>query len=289
MISTALDLRGVDFEKTAAVYNFSFYFDGKRLVLAEPNRAAVVYRDGALLRAVGYGEWTQSELANAVEERLGLGEDYSELFSLAEHDVILARVPAVLAGWRMRSMPLWLALLVAINQQNASFAQGWRNLCRIIKRLGKPARLGDVYTYLPPSPEDVLRRRDELRGCGVGYRAGYILSVAEALAEGRDPLRAKGVGGYTRALAELLAYRRYDEPPVDRWVEALVEKAYGGGDARELLKRRFGRWAGLAVYLYTIVLDAAPLRRALQRIERGLIEPVEEISPMNLWRLSSFC
>lgn len=284
-----MDLRGVDFEKTASVYNFSFYFDGRRLVLAEPDRAAVVYRDGAVLRAVGYGDWTQSELAGVVEERLGLSEDYSELFSLAARDPILARAPVALAGWRMRSTSLWLALLTAINQQNAGFAQGWRNLCRIIKRLGKPAWLGDLYTYLPPSPEDVLRRENELRSCGVGYRASYILSAAEALVEGRNPLRAKGVGNYTRALTELLAYRRYDEPPVDRWVEALVKKAYGDGSARDVLKRRFGKWAGLAVYLYTIVLDAAPLRRALQRIEQGLIEPVEEVSPTNLWRLSSFC
>lgn len=188
----------------------------------------------------------------------------------------------------MRSSPLWLALLIAINQQGAGFVQGWRNLCCIIKQ-ERPAKLGDLATYIPPGPEEVLRGPELLKRCKVGYRAEYILSATRSIVEGEDPLRARGVGEYTKWLVGLLARRKYGEPPVDRWVKAVVREAYGVDDAGGFLRRRFGEWAGLAVYLYTVALDAAPLSCALERIRRGQVRPVEETSPANLWRPSSFC
>ena len=65
----------------------------------------------------------------------------------------------------MRATSLWNAMLIAICQQNASFAQGWRMLCRVYKLMGKGAKLGDVMTIIPSSPRGLLR------GAGLEYRA----------------------------------------------------------------------------------------------------------------------
>jgi len=52
-----------------------------------------------------------------------------------------------------------------------------------------------------------------------------------------------------------------------------------------VLRERFGQWVGLAAIDATIAFDAQPLRRALERLEKGLNKPgVDEPSPITLWR-----
>ncbi|ABO08674.1 hypothetical protein Pcal_1250 [Pyrobaculum calidifontis JCM 11548] len=274
----------VDFHLTAAVYNFKWYYDGERLVLVEDRDAAlVVEEEGTWLRVTGYGEVEKGEAAELVAKRLGLGEDYSDFFRRAAGDPILREAPRIFAKWRLRSATPWYAFLVAVLQQNASFLQGWRGLCCIIKRFGTPMRLGQMYTIAPPTPREVLDLGDKLRSCPIGYRAATIAAVAETFAKGGDPFKARGVGPYTRSLVELLAHRRYDAAPVDRWVKRLVQEAVGQ-DAEQYLREKFGQWAGLAVYLYTVALDAAPLRKALERLKKGQVTPMEEVSPMGMWK-----
>ncbi|MBP1449141.1 MAG: hypothetical protein JZD41_03890 [Thermoproteus sp.] len=278
----SLDRGGIDFFATASINNFPF-FDGRRLALVEgPDGAAAVWNGGAFLRAGRYGP-APSELAELVEERLGLRENYGEFLVRIPNDPI--RRMDLLRGWRMRSFPLWLVLLITINQQNAGFVQGWHNLWCIIKQ-ERPVKLGDFATYIPPELEEVLRSSELLKRRKVGYRAEHIFSAVRSIVENENPLRARGVGEYTKRIVGLLARRKYGEPPVDRRVKVVVRKAYRVDDAERFLRRGSGEWASLAV---AVALDAVPPSCALERIRRGQMRPVEGASPANLWRLSPFC
>jgi len=257
----------LDFHLTASIYNFGWYYDGKRLALVEDVDLVVLVDEcGRSLRARVFGRRIDREAAEElIARRLGLGEDYSEFYELIEDDPILYEVPKLFRGWRLRSTTVWHAFLIAVLQQNASFIQGWRSLCCLIKRFGTPVNLDGFKTIIPPTPNDVLRYGKRMSVCPVGYRLSTIVGLAEAFIKGGDYFKVRGVGSYTRSLVELLAYRRYESLPVDRWSRRLVAETFrveeGGVD--EFLRRRYGRWTGLALYLYTVVLDALPITKAL--------------------------
>ena len=286
-----VDLGDVDFHLTASMYNLPQMYDGERLILVEGPSLIIVLRpveDG--VSAVAYGEAvTRDELVEMVAWRLGLWENYSDLYARAINDPILREVPTALRGWRLRSAPLWWSLVIAVAQQNASFRQGWRSLCCLVKLFGRGVELedGDV-AVVPPQPSDVIKLGNELKRCGLGYRVDTLIRIAEAYTSGENPLSVKGVGQYTARLASLLAYRTYSDPPIDRWVIRLVSETYGVDaghrSVEEFLKARYGEWAGLAVLLYTIVLDAEPISKALNRVRRGDVRPVIEPSPATIWK-----
>jgi N-glycosylase/DNA lyase len=299
--------RRVDLFKVLSVYNFSFWFDGAvaRVVLElEPPAVAVVSVKGEAALYAQEGS-DPAELEGRLAAALGLAEDTSGFLQVASGDPLLAPFAREWGGWRVRSSSLWWALLVAVCQQNASFRQGWSMLARLVRSYGRRAELeGAGEVLLPPTHRDVLGDPSRLAASGLGYRARTVVGVAEALSSGRVPpeeelarvgaeeaealLRSvRGVGSYTARLALALSLRRYELPPIDRWVRAIASRAYGVGEGEVELewRRRWGRWSALAVLALTVALDAAPLRKALERLESGRLLPEPgEVSPAQLWR-----
>lgn len=298
--------RGVDLFKTLSVYNFGFWFDGReaKLVLdAELPAVAVVSVSGAARIYAPPG----SDVAS-LEERLlhalGLREDLGPFYARASADPLLSAFAREWRGWRLRGCDLWWALVTAVCQQNASFRQGWGMLAKLVALYGRGVELeGRGWVPLPPTPRDVLADPGKLRGAGLGYRSATVLRVAEAVESGALPSRellaaepaeraeaalrsVKGVGSYTARLALALALRRYELPPVDRWVRALAAKAYGVGEeaVEAEWRRRWGGWSALAVVALTVALDAAPLSKALARLESGRLLPEPGAGgPAELW------
>jgi len=298
--------RGVDLPKTLSVYNFGFWFDGRRAVLVlstDPPLLAVVGVEG---RARVYGEGlSRGEAEEAVARALGLREEVGEFHSLASRDPLLAAFAREWRGWRLRSTSLWWALVTAVCQQNASFRQGWSMLRRLVRLYSREVELeGFGRTLVPPSPRDVLEDPGKLRQAGLGYRAETVARLARAFvgrslppegelaevgaAEAEAALRGvKGVGSYTARLALALGLRRYELPPIDRWVRAVAARAYGieEREVEGLWRAKWGRWGALAVVALTIALDAAPLREALRRVEEGRLLPEPgRLSPATLWQ-----
>ena len=77
-------------------------------------------------------------------------------------------------------------------------------------------------------------------------------------------------------------------PPIDRWVSRIVSETYRIPlrDVEAFYIEHLGLWAGLGVYFLTIVLDAVPLRKALERIRSGRIYPeMNGLTPLTLWML----
>ncbi len=292
---------------TASAYNFSWFFDGRRLITplsSRPPTVAVVEEDGALIKATCYGgPLSRDEAQLALEFKLGLSEDLSEFYSIAFEDPLLAAVPRRLAGMKLRASPPWFSFIAALCQQNASFRQGWGMVHRVLNLLGRWVEVESRVVPLPPSPREVVEAGLEvLRRAGLGFRASALLRAAEALmGEGvEEPsveelslLRGvKGVGEYTLRVAKLFAARAYEEPPVDRWLLKVVSEAYRRPlrsikEAEGFIKERWRRWGGLFAYFTTIVTDAEPGEAALERVRRGFLEPLMDSpkpTPMTLWR-----
>ena len=225
---------------------------------------------------------------------LGLDEDLSGYRILARGDPLVGGVAEAMPGLRLRASSPWQALLVGVCQQNASFRQGWGMLYRLHLNASERLVTPEGRVYLA-TPEPHALTPSVLRASGLGYRAETVRRLLEARAHRLDceslgeAAGVRGVGPYTLALAWVLACRRYSELPLDRWLKRLVAEAYEVLETRaaEELTRRFNGWRGLAALHATIAFDAQPLRRALERLRRGLNRPgIDEPSPLTLWRLT---
>jgi 3-methyladenine DNA glycosylase/8-oxoguanine DNA glycosylase len=179
-------------------------------------------------------------------------------------------------------------------------------LAKLVALYGRRVELEDRgWVPLPPAPRDVLAEPEKLRKAGLGYRSATVLGIAGAIESGELPSsedlaselveqaetqlrKIKGVGSYTARLALALALRRYELPPIDRWVKALAAKAYGVEEkaVEGEWRKRWGRWSALAVIALTVALDAAPLSKAIARFESGRLLPESGAGgPAELWRL----
>ena len=98
--------------------------------------------------------------------------------------------------------------------------------------------------------------------------------------------RIKGIGQYTSRLTLLFSRRFYTKLPIDRWVSRIVSEAYKipVGDVESFYTSRLGLWAGLGVCFLTIVLDAVPLRRVIERVKVwGEYPEMSGLTPLTLW------
>lgn len=315
-MSTLVALRrvyeGSVFYDTAAetfmAYSFGWQFTGDKYYLELCRDSVAEIRLGGLPGRVSYTVYSRRG-AGCWEKRLGVLErlalparDLSGYYERASRDPLLECIPARHAKLTLRLTPgVWPALVVAVCQQNASFAQGWRMVYRLHKLYGRRYLVGGhVYTSIP-GPREVDAER--LRHAGLGYRAEALARAAGILArESLDEagpaeveealFRVKGIGPYTLGLTLLLSKAKLDAHIVDRWIAALASRAYRVPDreAHGEWARRWGRWRGIASYHLTITLDAEPLRRAIRRLEEGDKCPrrdPDKPTPLAMWRFMS--
>lgn len=295
------------FDLVASVYNFSWYFDGDILKLVinyEPLTIATIREVGNdVLSVEVYSRSRVSKdlIMDLINYLLGLYEDLNDFYQLWKMDKLLSKSFNFLKGYRVRASPLWNSLLIGVCQQNASFKQGWKMVANLHTIFGKRINLenyGDI--IIPPGPKDIINMNiKELESARVGYRAKIIMNIAEAFVNDilsndfsnihkiSDLVKLEGVGHYTARLAQVLTYRIYDDPPVDRWLKRIINFVYDVPDkeAEAFWRRKWGRWSGLASLITTIALDAEVISKAIKRIKSGKIYPLKNImSPMTLWR-----
>lgn len=287
-----------NFYLTASAYNFSWFFNGKKLKI--PLRyekdcisIAIVEQIEDKKLKVDYYSTSRDVNIQELEDRLiyylGINEDLSEFYNLCKNDPLLKEVPI---GLHMRSCDPWTAFLIAISQQNASFRQGWYMLYRLYKYYGKQVLVGNEIVILLPKPEDLIRHGEKvLKDCGYGYRSSIVIEVAKKIIESKDQdtrrlLKGiKGIGPYTYGLSCVIAYRMYELPVIDRWVKGLYE-SIGIKDVDKYLKSAFGKWQGLVTWFLTIVLDAEPLSKAIERVKRNEIKPkMTGLTPLTIWKI----
>ncbi len=294
-----------NFELTASCYATCWDFDGERAFIpytSDKMRVAIVAsRQNNEINIEIFSESSREpvidESLKVANHVLGMEEDIANYYRIIRDDPLLKIVLQKLQGLHMRAVPtLWEGLIIGVCQQNASFRQGWRMIMNIRKALGDVIHIKEynVITYCFPSPERILQNKEKIRAVGVGYRSNTLVNASKAFLSNRieDLESIRGIGQYTARFARVIALRKYDEFPIDRWFMRLLPTVYSPGDyvwtkrqVEDFSAKRWGNWRGLSAIMITIVTAAMPLTMLLRRLEKGDLEPMpEKPSPLTLWR-----
>lgn len=304
-----LNKKDIDVKNTSIVYNLCFWIGERSSYIylpGEPLSVVELTYDGQY-RLYSEDCSREDEYVLKLIKALGVNEDQSDLYVRGLGDPLLGSFLNTYRGLRLRSTDLWWALITGTCQQNTSFKQGWTFLHRIVKLYGKIVDLDGKRRILrPPKPREVLKDIDKLIHAGVGYRAKTIKNIAEFIVreeiedselERKDPrdiertlTTIKGVGPYTARLAMTLALRRYELPPIDRWLRKIASAVYEVDESivEDYWVKKWNKWSGLASIYVTIALDAEYLQKALERVRNRDILPriSKKPSPLNM---QAFC
>ncbi|NPA69536.1 MAG: hypothetical protein GXO26_01890 [Crenarchaeota archaeon] len=286
-----------NFKLTAAAYSFSWNYDGKHyrtiIKYSDRNIGVVAWEENHKIIVEVYSNenyLSKEDVEHEIRNHLGTDENLEEFYKLCRGDPLLKDV---IEGIHSRKVDIWYASIIAVAQQNASFRQGWKMIWNLLSRYGERFLLEGLEVELkyPPNPRLILERGEQvLKDSGYGYRSRTLMEIAKILIEnGEDFLKKnltkiRGVGKYTYGLIMMLAYRDYTNPVIDRWVKGLYETV-GVTNVEEYYRKYWGRYQALATWMLTIMLDAAPLSKAIERVRRGDLKPsFSGITPLTLWR-----
>jgi 3-methyladenine DNA glycosylase/8-oxoguanine DNA glycosylase len=215
----------------------------------------------------------QAEAARKVSWMLGLEQDFSEFYAMASGEPELAHVVGRAQGRVLRSPTVFEDVIKTILTTNTLWGATIRMTDNLVRLYGEPLT-AEPDRHAFPTPErlaalDEATLRSEAR---LGYRAPYILALAQEAAAGRVDLEAlktsdlptpelrkrlmalKGVGGYAAAnLLNILG--RYDYLPVDSWALKMVSQEWHQGAPIgpaevEAAFARWGKWKGLAYWFW---------------------------------------
>jgi 3-methyladenine DNA glycosylase/8-oxoguanine DNA glycosylase len=215
----------------------------------------------------------QADVAAKTQWMLGLDQDFSAFYAATRGEPKLAQAESLAKGRVLRSPTLFEDVLKTIATTNTTWG-GTIRMIDALTRLYGQALPADPARRAFPTPErlagiDADSLRAEVR---LGYRAPYVLALAQDVASGALDLEAlkngdlptpelrkrllaiKGVGGYAAANL-LVILGRYDHVPVDSWAMSQVSREwYGGRPVSEkevnAAFQRWGEWKGLAFWCW---------------------------------------
>ena len=217
-----------------------------------------------------------AEARALVRYLLRLDEDLSDFYAMAAADPALSWATSG-AGRMLRMPTVFEGVVKTICTTNCTWSATERMVGALVEHLGEPAP--DAPPSGPsgrafPTPAamadaDESFYRDVVR---CGYRGAYLRTLAESVAEGRVALEEldaaneelsdeeverrllelPGVGPYAAAHVMMLL-GRYSRLILDSWTRPKYARLNGRAATDATLVRRFrryGRWAGLAFWLY---------------------------------------
>jgi 3-methyladenine DNA glycosylase/8-oxoguanine DNA glycosylase len=218
------------------------------------------------------------KIVAGVEHVLRLDEDLSDFYALVARDSDLAWATKG-AGRMIRSPTVFEDVVKTICTTNCAWSATERMVGALVEHLGEPAvgaPTDGPYGRAFPTPEAMGAvgedfYRDVVRA---GYRGPYLISLASSVAEGSTDLEElsalgpedlpdeevmarllalPGVGPYAAAHVMMLV-GRYSPLILDSWTRPTYARLNGGRAVKdatiERRFRRYGRYAGLAFWLY---------------------------------------
>ncbi len=200
-----------------------------------------------------------------VARYFALDHPLREIYATFPEDAFSQASLAACRGLRVMRQPRWecLATFVTSAMKQVSHIRGMSLALRA--RFGEPVAGSSVRAY--PTPRALARASEEqLRECGLGFRAPNLRETARRVAEGEVNLEAlagletgallaelcrlPGVGRKIANCALLFAYERLEAVPVDVWIARVTRAMLAGGGEASLSeleafsRERFGPYAG---------------------------------------------
>jgi N-glycosylase/DNA lyase len=190
-------------------------------------------------------------------------------------------------GLRIIRQPIWECLASFITSSMKQVAH-IRAMSRALRtRFGERVQLHNVELHAYPTPSRVARATEQqLRECGLGYRAVNLLRTAQQVHSGAADLESwrslpdaelreqlcglPGVGPKVANCVMLFAYERLRAFPIDVWLERVLRQQYfprarklTAPRLREFCDSYFGAHGGYAQqYLFHHARKTTPRRRA---------------------------
>ncbi len=215
---------------------------------------------------------------------------------LAEICASLPNDPAMQAasnycrGLRIMRQPRWECLATFITSSMKQVAHIRQMSFALRKRFGVRLSIYGTHAYAFPDADGLAKAtEDQLRDCGLGYRAKNLLATARHVVRGEadletwatlpdDQLRAQlcqlpGVGAKVANCVMLFAYERLRAFPIDVWVERVLMQKYfphrrklRAGQLRDFAAKHFGEHGGYAQqYLFHHARKTTPRRLSPRR------------------------
>ena len=196
-----------------------------------------------------------------------LETDYRKVLAGFKEDAILDASMAFAPGIRVLNQEPFETLISFIISANNNVKRIMSIVQRLSERYGEAFISGGEICYAFPTPRALANAHEaDLRACGTGYRARYIIGSARAVAEGfdlnaqreRPYLEARkalttlpGVGNKVADCVLLYALGFKNAFPMDVWVKRIVHELYGFGskkdtDVLKFVAEKFGENAGIA-------------------------------------------
>jgi 3-methyladenine DNA glycosylase/8-oxoguanine DNA glycosylase len=215
----------------------------------------------------------QAEVQTAAAWMLELDFDLSSFYVIARDEPKLAHAETNARGRILRCAMIFEDVVKTILTTNTSWGGTKRMVRGLVEKYGAALASDPEQKAFPTADRLAEANVEALRQeCKLGYRAPYVLELAQKQAAGEIDLEAlktnhlptpelrkqllalKGVGDYAAANL-LMLLERYDYIPVDSWALMMVSKEwYDGQPVRraevEAAFEKWGEWKGLAYWLW---------------------------------------
>jgi 3-methyladenine DNA glycosylase/8-oxoguanine DNA glycosylase len=210
------------------------------------------------------------DLAAAVRQILNLDEDLSEFYSLVRDDPELSWAAGG-AGRMLRTPTVYEAAIKTICTTNVAWSATVRMVTALVDNLGERTAGGEARAF--PTAEAMAAQPESFyRGVvRAGYRSVYLRALAVGVAEG--VIELEGLGASTDLTDDEVAVRllalpgigpygaahmmmllgRHSRLVLDSWTRpkyASLRRRKASDRTIERRFRRYGRYAGLAFWLY---------------------------------------
>jgi 3-methyladenine DNA glycosylase/8-oxoguanine DNA glycosylase len=219
------------------------------------------------------GARSRAGLEASLRTVLNLDEDLSPLYEVAASDPELSWITDG-AGRMARGATVFEDVVKTICTTNTAWSATQRMVGALVDELGQPSAGGHGRSFPTPEAMAATTERFYRDVARAGYRGAYLRALAKSVAEGSldlEPLATTtpeelpdddlaalllalpGVGPYAAAHIMMLI-GRHSRLILDAWTRPKYARLNGGrkaGDRTiERRFRRYGRYAGLAFWLY---------------------------------------
>jgi 3-methyladenine DNA glycosylase/8-oxoguanine DNA glycosylase len=220
-----------------------------------------------------FGARTRTGIVASVRTVLNLDEDLSPLYEVAATDAELSWI-TVGAGRMARGATVFEDVVKTICTTNCTWSATQRMVGALVADLGEPSAGGHGRAFPTPEAMAATPERFYREVARAGYRGAYLQALAASVADGSLDLEAlagsspevlpdddlaklllalPGVGPYAAAHIMMLI-GRHSRLILDSWTRPKYAEVNGGRKAtdRQIERRfrRYGRYAGLAFWLY---------------------------------------
>ena len=218
------------------------------------------------------GEGGQLEVVRGDGPRVawyfGMDHDLAEVYAGFPQDETMLAALDFCRGLRILRQPAWECLATFITSSMKQVVHIRQMSFALRERFGR-AVPGSGWRAYPEPARLAAASENELRACGLGYRAKNLQATAERVASGQADLTAwealddgdlrealctlPGVGRKVANCAMLFGFGRLSAFPVDTWIARIMRRSYWRGRKKPTplalerrLASRFGPHAGYA-------------------------------------------